>query len=61
MCLAKVYLDHKDNETYADSVTNLSQKDGELKITTLFGEEKTVAGEIESIDFTDSIIHIATR
>jgi predicted RNA-binding protein len=61
MCLAKVYLDHDDANTYADSVTSLSQKGDHLTITTLFGEEKTITGEIESIDFTDSIINIATK
>lgn len=61
MCLAKVYLNHDAGSTFADSVTNLSQKGDTLKITTLFGEEKMVTGEIESIDFTDSVINIATK
>lgn len=61
MCLAKVYLNHDDNDTFAESVTNLSQKGDTLTITTLFGEEKTVSGEIESIDFTDSVINIETK
>jgi predicted RNA-binding protein len=61
MCLAKVYLNHDASNTFVDSVTNLCQKGDTLKITTLFGEEKVVTGEIESIDFTDSVINIATK
>lgn len=61
MCLAKVYLNHDESNTFADSVTNLCQNGETLKITTIFGEEKVVAGEIESIDFTDSVINIATK
>lgn len=61
MCLAKVYLNHDESDVFAQSVTKLSQTGSELRITTLFGEEKKVTGEIESIDFTDSIINIATK
>lgn len=61
MCLAKVYVDHNENEAFAQSVTNFEQKGDQLTFITIFGEEKTVTGNIESIDFTDSIINVATK
>lgn len=61
MCLAKVYVDHNENEAFAQSVTNFEQKGDELTFITIFGEQKTVVGNIESIDFTESIINVATK
>lgn len=61
MCLAKVYVDHNENEAFAQSVTNFEQNGNELTFVTIFGEQKTVVGNIESIDFTESVINVATK
>ncbi|MGI5873246.1 MAG: CooT family nickel-binding protein [Bacillota bacterium] len=58
MCLAKVFVDQND---FAQSVTNFRQNGDELTFITLFGEEKTVTGEVESIDFTESIINVTSK
>lgn len=61
MCLAKVYVDHNENEIFAQSVTNFEQKGNDLTFITIFGDKKTISGEIESIDFTESIINVASK
>ena len=58
MCLAKVFVDQND---FAQSVTNFRQNGDELTFITLFGEEKTATGEVESIDFTESIINVTSK
>ena len=61
MCLARVYLDHNENDPFAQSVTEFAQNGDELTFTTIFGEQKKVAGTIENIDFTESIINVAKK
>lgn len=60
MCLAKVYVDNS-NELFAQSVTNFRKNGDEITFFTIFGEEKTVAGDIVDIDFTDSVINVASK
>lgn len=60
MCLAKVYVDNS-GEIFAQSVTNFKKDGDEITFYTIFGEEKTVAGDIVDIDFTDSVINIASK
>lgn len=61
MCLAKVYLGEAyQGELVADSVTELNHTANEITLRTLFGDTKTIAGTIKSIDFTDSVITIET-
>ena len=40
MCLARVYLDHNENDPFAQSVTEFAQNGDELTFTTIFGEQK---------------------
>ena len=61
MCLAKVYLDHDESTVFAQSVTGIEQKGNKITFMTIFGDRKTVTGEIESIDFTESVINVATK
>ena len=58
MCLAKVIVDQSD---FAQSVTNFRQEGDELTFVTIFGEEKTVNGTIDTIDFTESIINVTSK
>lgn len=60
MCLAKVYVDNS-SELFAQSVTNFRKDGDEITFFTIFGEEKTVAGDIVDIDFTDSVINVASK
>lgn len=60
MCLAKVYVDNSD-ELFAQSVTNFKKDGDNLTFFTIFGEEKNVAGDIVNIDFTESIINVASK
>ena len=58
MCLAKVIVDQND---FAQSVTNFRQDGNELTFVTIFGEEKTVNGTIDTIDFTESVINVTSK
>ncbi len=58
MCLAKVIVDQND---FAQSVTNFRQDGDELTFVTIFGEEKTVNGTIDTIDFTESVINVTSK
>ena len=61
MCLAKVYLgEPNQGDPVAESVTALHTTANEVTVRTLFGDTKTFAGTVKSIDFTDSIITIET-
>ena len=60
MCLAKVFIDNGD-EIFAQGVTNYKKDGEEITFVTIFGEEKTVAGDIVSIDFTDSVINVVSK
>ena len=59
MCLAKVYVDNSDEE-FTSGVTHFEQNDDALRFVTIFGEDKSIAGKVESIDFTESIIRVKT-
>ena len=58
MCLAKVIVDQND---FAQSVTNFRQDGDELTFVTILGEEKTVNGTIDTIDFTESVINVTSK
>ena len=60
MCLAKVYV-YNNDEMFAQSVTNFRKDGNDITFFTIFGEEKTVAGDIVSIDFTDSVINVVSK
>ncbi len=57
MCLAKVFRDDElEENVLMESVTFLKQESGAVTMTSLFGEEKTVAGRIRSVNFNGSIV-----
>ena len=60
MCLAKVYVDNND-ELFAQSVTSFKKNGDDLNFFTIFGEEKTVSGDVVDIDFTESVINVASK
>lgn len=60
MCLAKVYVDNND-ELFAQSVTSFKKNGDDLTFFTIFGEEKTVSGDVVDIDFTESVINVASK
>jgi len=57
MCLAKAYIGGKGtSELLMEEIASIKVVDGKLLITTLFGEEKEIAGLIKEIDFKSSNI-----
>ena len=60
MCLAKVFIDNGD-EVFAQGVTNYQKNGEDITFVTIFGEEKTIAGDIVSIDFTEAVINVASK
>ena len=62
MCLAKIYRDEdREENLLMESVTFLKQEEGELTMTSLFGEEKKISGTIRSINFNGSIVTVASK
>ena len=54
MCESNAYVikDGKE-ELYLESVDLLENDDGEIKLTSLFGEKKTFAGRIKTLSLVD--------
>lgn len=63
MCLARVYKndDNSEENLVMESVTFLGQENGEVKMTSLFNEQKSLPGVIKSINFNGSVVTIATE
>ena len=57
MCLGKVY-DNEQGKPLMEDVTSFARQDGKLVFTSIFGDQITVDGEVENIDFGDSKIII---
>ncbi|MFC1884356.1 CooT family nickel-binding protein [Thermodesulfobacteriota bacterium] len=59
MCESTAYI-YKDGEetVLLDAVDLLEDKDGEIKVRNLFGEEKKVKGKIKSLSLVDHKIMI---
>ena len=52
MCLSKAYVDKNGNkELLMEQIASIDIEDNKLRLKTLFGEEKEVAGSIRQIDF----------
>jgi predicted RNA-binding protein len=54
MCESNAYI-IKDGreELFLESVDRLENNDGEIKLTSLFGEQKTFAGRIKTLSLVD--------
>lgn len=55
MCLGKLYLED-GAEPLLDNVTSFLANGDKLTFTSLFGESKTIIGEVRKIDFSNSKI-----
>ncbi len=53
MCLAKAFLGG-DVKPVAEEITSIKKEDGQLLVTTLFGERMELAAAIKEIDFRSS-------
>ena len=57
MCLAKAYIDKKDESALLmEEITSIKTDEGKLLVTSLFGEKKEIAASIKEIDFKSSEI-----
>jgi predicted RNA-binding protein len=59
MCLAKVRLNGGKEDVFKD-VTTLHFEDGMIRLRTLFGEEKELAGRVREINFLDAVVLLET-
>jgi predicted RNA-binding protein len=60
MCQTTAYIIEGEKETLVlQDVVSVKPEDGTLRLTNLFGEEKTVAGHIKQIDMLAHKIIIA--
>jgi predicted RNA-binding protein len=57
MCLSKAYLESNGvRELILQEVASLKIEDGNLRLRTLFGDEKSVKASIKQIDFVSNSI-----
>lgn len=56
MCLARAYLNKRDDEPMLQDITHMRLHDGRVELETLLGEEKTISGKVIEVDFTTSRI-----
>ena len=59
MCLAKVHLNDEKENAFKD-IAFLSIEDGMIRLRTLFGEEKQIAGRVKEINFQNSTVLLET-
>ncbi|MBF7096480.1 CooT family nickel-binding protein [Alkalibacter mobilis] len=60
MCLGKVF-DEKDPKPLMEDVKSLSQENGKLIFTSIFGDTLEIDGELGQVDFGDSKITIRNK
>lgn len=58
MCLAKAYL-YGEEGPFVEEVAYAKTEGGYVHLETLLGEEKTIMGQVVSIDFTASKLFIS--
>jgi predicted RNA-binding protein len=58
VCLAKAYLNKKDNEPVLQDITYVRLHDDRVELETLLGEEKVLPGRVIEIDFSTSKIFL---
>lgn len=61
MCLAKAYLNKRDDEPMLQDIAHMRLHDGRVELETLLGEEKTISGKVVEVDFTTSRILLDER
>ena len=54
MCLAKAYLNKKDNESILQDIARMKFDGDRIELETLFGQEKVITGKVLEIDFMAS-------
>jgi len=59
MCLAKAYMQTQGDAPIMEDIGHLEMNGDQIRLTTMFGEEKTVAGQLLEIDFENSKVLIA--
>ena len=59
MCLAKVRLNDEKGNAFED-IALLRFEDGMIRLRTLFGEEKEIAGRVREINFQNSTVLLET-
>ena len=58
MCLAKAYLNKKDNEPVLQDIAYVRLHDDRVELETFLGEEKVLPGRVIEIDFSTSKIFL---
>ena len=60
MCLGKAFVENNNNELnpIMENVSQIAMENGLLVLTSLFGEQYSVSGEVKHIDFGNSKIII---
>jgi predicted RNA-binding protein len=61
VCLAKAYLNKRDDEPVLQDIAHMRLHDGRVELETLLGEEKTISGKVIEVDFTTSRILLHER
>ncbi|MDD5038940.1 MAG: CooT family nickel-binding protein [Dehalococcoidales bacterium] len=56
MCLAKVYLNGRDNQAVLQDIARMRLHDGRVELETLFGEARVISGRVIEVDFSASRI-----
>lgn len=56
MCLAKAYLNKRDNEPVLQDIAYIRLHDNHVELETLFGQGKVIPGRVIEIDFATSKI-----
>jgi len=56
VCLAKAYLNNKDNEPVLQDISYIRLQENRVELETLFGEGKVIPGRVIEIDFSTSKI-----
>ena len=56
MCLAKAFLNKRDNEPVIQDIAYIRLNDERVELKALFGEEKVIKGRVIEVDFTNSRI-----
>jgi len=56
VCLAKVYLNGRDNQAVLQDIARMRLHDGRVELETLFGEARVISGRVIEVDFSASRI-----
>ena len=59
MCLAKIRVNDEQKNAFQD-IALLRIEDGVVYLSTLFGEEKEIAGRVKEINFQNSTVLVET-